>query len=199
MCLQTKRQFTASAGPNDKFVVPVGGVASNPAIGIVRNRLNLTTKDLTAIFQPVIDEIIQLVRNQVAAAAQEAKIKAILLVGGFGASPYLKEKLREAMGSHIKILQPPYAWQAVVGGAVLKGLANNSPESATVQVASRMAKYSYGVHLNTPFRPESHQHLESTKYWDNPEAIWRVWRMFWFTKKVPSGNWTLLSRVLTSG
>ena len=116
--------------------------------------------DLRGIFEPVINKIIDLVKNQI--EATEKKIRAVLLVGGFGQNNYLKESLRTALGSSVDILQPTNAWTAVVRGAVMMGLANANKQLSTVNVVSRAARKFYGIELNSIF--DARRHDESKMY-----------------------------------
>ena len=59
---------------------------------------------MSNIFNPVIRETIGLVKDQIRATRRE--ITAVLLVGGFGRSGYLRESLRKELGSNIKVLVP---------------------------------------------------------------------------------------------
>jgi tRNA A37 threonylcarbamoyltransferase TsaD len=71
--------------------------------------------DLEKIFEPIVQQVIKLVKDQI--IATNRKIMAVLLVGGFGQNNYLKERLRMALisiTSKIKVIQPPHAWTAVV-------------------------------------------------------------------------------------
>ncbi|OTA02216.1 hypothetical protein A9Z42_0025540 [Trichoderma parareesei] len=57
----------------------------------------LTQEDYKMLFDPVVDMIIGLVQDQVNQVRKkgECPIESIVLVGGFGSSPYLKERLTE--------------------------------------------------------------------------------------------------------
>ena len=101
------------------------------------------------IFDPVINRIISLVQGQI--IATEKNIKAVLLVGGFGQSFYLKERLCRVLGSSIEVRQPPNSWTAVVRGAVMMGA-----QSDAVQLQSRVARKHYGILLGYPFDPKIH-------------------------------------------
>ena len=58
------------------------------------------------VFRPVIDEIIALIKGQVRATKTE--VKAVLLVGGFGQSAYLRDSVRKAVASSsIEVMQSP--------------------------------------------------------------------------------------------
>lgn len=144
----------------------------------------MTTMDLINIFDPVVSEMPQLVQEQIKAASSKTRIKAILLVGGFGASVYLREKLHQALSSRIQVLQPAHAWQAVVNGAVLKGLANDDPGTAEVNVRSRQARHSYGLEMHYKYEHESYYHLNHTKWYSNRHGEHRVNKMNWFVGRV---------------
>ncbi|KAG7127981.1 Heat shock 70 kDa protein 12A like [Verticillium longisporum] len=113
---------------------------------------------------PVILECIKLVSAQIAASG--VPISAVLLVGGFGASNYLKERIRNAIDRKIRILQPPNAWQAVVQGAVMKGLAQASPSHLTqVRILNRRARKHYGTRCRRRYEERQHGHLRDKRHW----------------------------------
>ncbi|KAL6868611.1 actin-like ATPase domain-containing protein [Trichoderma novae-zelandiae] len=89
----------------------------------------LTQEDYKMLFDPVIDKIIGLVQEQAnqIKSKMECPIETIVLVGGFGSSPYLKERLTEWCETRSIRLTTPItgAWSAVVCGAVLRGLEGN--------------------------------------------------------------------------
>jgi tRNA A37 threonylcarbamoyltransferase TsaD len=118
--------------------------------------------DLSKIFEPVVQGVIRLVQDQI--EESNRKIKAVLLVGGFGQNNYLKERLRAALKSNpnkVEVIQPPHAWTAVVQGAVMKGLANYDNKLGMVQVGPRTARKHYGVEMNEAYDEKIHK--ESTK------------------------------------
>lgn len=55
----------------------------------------LSQEDMKALFDPVVDIILRLVRDQVEQVKRrkEPAIETIVLVGGFGSSPYVRERL----------------------------------------------------------------------------------------------------------
>lgn len=57
----------------------------------------ITRQDMQSLFDPVVDKILQLVADQERRTRKEAgkPIKTIVLVGGFGSSPYVKDKLKD--------------------------------------------------------------------------------------------------------
>jgi hypothetical protein len=111
------------------------------------------------IFDPIIKDIICLIKEQVAMAGDE--VSAVVMVGGFGQSRYLKSKTRDAIASGIQVVQPENGWAAVVKGAVIHGLSQYAPSSATVEVASRVARRSYGTCLLAKYDMMRHDPREA--------------------------------------
>lgn len=76
---------------------------------------------------------------------QDGNVSCIFLVGGFGSSNYLFQRVHEAFDSRVKqILCPPRAAMAVVRGAVYFGL---NPRVIT----SRVSRRTYGINAGLPF------------------------------------------------
>ncbi|KAH8677908.1 hypothetical protein BX600DRAFT_139920 [Xylariales sp. PMI_506] len=179
---QTKRHFTMAALPNDTFQIPVPGLGNNKSLGIQRGRMFLKAQELQQIFEPVVLQIIDLVKGQI--ASSEVPIRAVLMVGGFGSSTYLRERLRNALDRNIEIMQPPNAWLAVVNGAVMKGLALSSPGTLTaVDIKDRVARKHYGTELEYAFVKVLHNDYDSKKIWDGRDGEWKMPLMKWFIKR----------------
>lgn len=176
-----KRQFTISAPVTETYTIPVGGLPNNRELGVTRGRYALKVPDLRTIFEPVIQQTLELVKEQI--SSSKVHIKAVLLVGGFGSSVYLKERLRAALDNKIQIMQPSNAWLAVVHGAVMKGLAQCAPTLTSVRVKNRAARKHYGTELTSKYDEVTHAHLISRRYWDGLDGIWRVPTMKWFIKR----------------
>ncbi|CAG8977831.1 hypothetical protein HYALB_00008997 [Hymenoscyphus albidus] len=115
---------------------------------------------MNAIFQPVVGQVIDLVRTQVQEVHEETqnRPKAVLLVGGFGENNYLLKQI-QATFKGIDIQRPTNSWSVISRGAVIKGL-SVSPETETV--TNFISKLSYGVKHNSYFRPYFHD--ERDKY-----------------------------------
>lgn len=120
-----------------------------------------------------------------------------MLVGGFGQSNYLYSCLKDhfstaatmpppyseqpgssaAGTSPIEIMQPLYAWTAVVRGAVIRGLEGS-------MVVTRKARYHYGTSYATVW--EENKHPIADRYWS---PLWERWmvsdRMQWRTVPPP--------------
>ncbi|KAF8453879.1 hypothetical protein BDZ91DRAFT_853119, partial [Kalaharituber pfeilii] len=179
----------------ETFYCPVPGVSNNTSKGIMGGFLAISVQEMVNIFDPVITEIAGLVQAQVDEAERRSghKVTGVLLVGGFGSSEYLRERLATVVkskksGNTVEILQPSDAWSAIVQGAVLDGVASyqasrkSHQTGARSMVQSRIARFSYGMKYNDKF--DETKHPWSKRYWN----IWRsAWychdRMFWFIKR----------------
>jgi len=70
------------------------------------------SEDVQKIFDPVVRRIISLVSEQVSKVEENGEdVNAILLVGGFGSSEYLRKRLSEHTygNREFKVLQPVHA------------------------------------------------------------------------------------------
>lgn len=169
--------------PDQQYTFPVHGLEDNKDLRIMRNNWTVTAPDVFRIFDGIILQVLKLVTDQ--RVATQVDIKAILLVGGFGQSMYLRERLEAHVGKGIPVLQPDNAWTAVVEGAVMKGLAQVVPERAAVmKVIDRKARKHYGFELSVAYNHGVHAQLESKRRWDNYHARWEVDVMQWFIRKV---------------
>jgi molecular chaperone DnaK (HSP70) len=141
-------------------MVSVAGLGQNAALGInKRGKLLLKSEDVKEILEPVIAEVVKLVLGQINATGKE--VKSVLLVGGFGGSQYLQERIRGAVKHNVEVIKPPYAWSAVVQGALMKGLAHYDKQHATVRLSSRSARKHIGTEVSLNFDEDIH--LESKK------------------------------------
>lgn len=161
----------------------------------------MTAAQVKDIFEPVVKEVCDLVQGQVEGLrAKGGIVSGIILVGGFGQSDYLYRRVKSHFTSaapppyserpthalmggaegagepgSIEVMQPVYAWTAVVRGAVLRGLEGN-------MVISRKARMHYGTSYATVFDEE--RHSVSERYWS---PLWERWmvsdRMQWHIAK----------------
>ncbi|KAI4753714.1 actin-like ATPase domain-containing protein [Aureobasidium sp. EXF-3400] len=157
---------------DSQFNVPFPGVADNLAAGIVGSFITLTNADVSEIFRPLVDKVIELIeRQRNMLAAHNKSAKGLILVGGFGTSAYLYRCLKTRPadedppptyilsnqqsepaieeGSRFIIMQPEHSWTAVVIGAVLAGRDQDL-------VVSRKARRHYGVACSEKWNPSKH-------------------------------------------
>ena len=140
----------------------------------------MTSAQVKSIFDPVVNEVVALVRGQIAATATKT-VKAVLLVGGFGQSAYLRETIRSSIDPRIEVMQPPNGWTAVVRGALMKGLSALEPETERVKVQSRIARKHYGTEIMSKYDPS--KHAKGTSWWDDYDGEFKVFDMSWFITK----------------
>lgn len=127
--------------------------------------------------------MIKLVKDQI--STSNVPIRSVLLVGGFGASNYLKERLRNAVDRDIQIMQPPNAWLAVVNGAVMKGLAQCAPERLTmVKIQNRKGRKHYGTEWRTRYDETLHRQIRDKRHWCGLDGCFKVYTMEWFIRRV---------------
>ncbi|PLB50009.1 hypothetical protein P170DRAFT_473582 [Aspergillus steynii IBT 23096] len=105
--------------------------------------VKLTSQDMLAFMQPVVQHIFELIDQQIQATMQITRGKAVnkvLLIGGFARSPYLRETLtnhlKECGLAQLHCPQNPHL--AVVKGAVLRGSNLYGP-------VRRIARFAIGV------------------------------------------------------
>ncbi|KAF4626038.1 hypothetical protein G7Y89_g12118 [Cudoniella acicularis] len=173
-----KKQYSPATEDEDGYTILVPGLANNPKLGIRRGRFTIKPAEMRAIFEPVINKIVVLVKDQI--KASNRLIRAVLLVGGFGQNTYLKERLRTSVNG-VEVLQPPNAWTAIVRGAVMMGLSHSNSRLGKVNVVSRAARKHYGIELNVNFHTDVHDY--DKRYWCPKHKCYRVSAMRWFIHK----------------
>ncbi|GAB7329544.1 hypothetical protein MBLNU13_g01308t2 [Cladosporium sp. NU13] len=176
--------------------IPMPGLPDDEAAGIDSGFLVMNAAQVKKIFEPVINQVLELVQGQVdAVKAKHGNVTGIILVGGFGQSNHLYTKLKQHFNTAppppytqrpthengnmdqpgIEILQPLHAWTAVVRGAALRGV-----EGSVVE--KRRSRLAYGTSYATVF--DEKKHPASDRYWS---PLWERWmvsdRMQWHIAK----------------
>ncbi|KAI0018272.1 actin-like ATPase domain-containing protein [Xylariomycetidae sp. FL0641] len=192
-----KRNFNEDE--HQEVNVPFPGLPDDEEAGLDSGFLVMSAEEIKAIFEPVVKEVCDLVQGQAdGLRAKGGVVSGIVLVGGFGQSEYLYRRLRAHFtsaapppyserpthpvggpssntNSSIEVMQPLYAWTAVVRGAVLRGLEGNV-------VLSRRARMHYGTSYATVYDEDKHSVTE--RYWS---PLWERWmvsdRMQWHIAK----------------
>ena len=189
-----KRNFNEEE--HQEVNVPFPGLADDEEAGLDSGFLIMTAEQVKNIFEPVVREVCELVEGQVDGIRRRGGVvSGIVLVGGFGQSNYLYHRLKGHFntaapppyterptqfpttdGHAIEVMQPVYAWTAVVRGAVLRGLEGS-------MVVSRRSRWHYGTSYATVYDEE--RHPASDRYWS---PLWERWmvsdRMQWHISKV---------------
>ncbi|RMZ24418.1 hypothetical protein D0859_11529 [Hortaea werneckii] len=190
-----KRNFNEEE--HSEVNVPFPGLPDDEEAGLDSGFLIMTAEQVKGIFEPVIQQVIELVDGQVQAIKTKGGlVSGIVLVGGFGQSNYLYMRLKQHFNSappppyseqpsheiaaaaqqNVEILQPLNAWTAVVRGAVLRGI-----EGSVVE--KRRSRWHYGTSYATVF--DEKKHPVEDRYWS---PLWERWmvsdRMQWHIAKV---------------
>lgn len=206
-----KRNFNEDE--HQEVNVPFPGLPDDEEAGLDSGFLVMTAEQVKDIFEPVIAEVVKLLEGQVdAIRAKGDNVSGIILVGGFGQSNYLYERLKKHFNStpppaytekptqvvdvvvptegpgNVEVMQPLYAWTAVVRGAVLRGLDDS-------MVLSRRSRLHYGTSYATVF--DEAKHPLADRYWS---PLWERWmisdRMQWHIAKVCFSFFTVLPFLL---
>ncbi|KAK6543449.1 hypothetical protein TWF694_000196 [Orbilia ellipsospora] len=131
--------------------------------GIMDNELELTLQDLKDLFDPVVEETIKLVESQVnivRATCGDNKLSTVFLVGGFGESQYLYQRLVEwaqQQNPPLVVVNPSESWSAIMRGAVIHALQSRST------VTSRRLRQHYGFACSLPFDNSEHDITDATE------------------------------------
>ncbi|KAK4087199.1 hypothetical protein Purlil1_8497 [Purpureocillium lilacinum] len=153
-------------------------VCQAPGRGQKRIReLEFSSSDISSVFDSVVSKIEELVMQQLAAiqAKYQKPAKYVVLVGGFGRSPYLHDRLREAVPTSTEIHQPTGhgPWTAICQGAVMYGrTVRNLLRPPPVAVKARVARASYGLRLIVTW--DGAKHLARDKCFDKHLLEWRA-------------------------
>ncbi|RAH64719.1 Hsp70 family protein [Aspergillus aculeatinus CBS 121060] len=132
--------------------------------------VKITSGDLSALFDPVVNQVITLIQRQITDARNlrgRGIINRIILVGGFGNSEYLQKAIKSTFATtgEIAVTNPTDPQAAIVQGAALRGLEGIRP-------STKRCRRHYGFARGIPFR-EGHDD-EKNSYIDAFDGIKRV-------------------------
>ncbi|KAI5812785.1 hypothetical protein BZA77DRAFT_323306 [Pyronema omphalodes] len=166
---EEKVKFAFGNSKDTSYEITTAGVPDNAAKNVEDGFHTILATDVQKIFDPVIDCIVALVKQQVSEVKKNNdKVAAILLVGGFGSSEYLLKRLQKTdygTLSPIQILQPTNARTAIARGALLRGLDGSI-------VKERRARKSYGCMSSSHYKPGTG--TDAHRYWDSAEENFMV-------------------------
>ncbi|KAH6646859.1 hypothetical protein BKA67DRAFT_524869 [Truncatella angustata] len=135
-----------------KWAVDVGIEAEFPEAGIEEGYMTFTNEEILQCFEPVVNRILELVRNQIIAIqAQNRALQNILVVGGFGASEYLFQQIKLHVPPQFqsKVVRPMDSVAAIVKGAVTAGITERV-------ITHRVARRHYLMATLQPFKEGYH-------------------------------------------
>ncbi|KAF9264585.1 actin-like ATPase domain-containing protein [Marasmius fiardii PR-910] len=114
--------------------------ANDPSVGLIDGQLSIPGVLLRReVFDPVIEQVLGLIEDQLKKVDQ--RIDALLLVGGFAGSEYLKQRVEAQLSSRIRIIaRPADADTATLRGAARYGLAQRPLVSSVIAPRSYIMK-----------------------------------------------------------
>ena len=93
------------------------------------------------------------------------RLKAVILVGGFGQNHYLREYLKRSICKlGLELFLPEDGWTSIVRGALDRTLPILVPIARKVHVTSRISRRAYGIIESVPFNPIIDKGHESKRY-----------------------------------
>jgi hypothetical protein len=145
------------------------------------NTIFLSQEDLRGLFEPVTEQILKLVESQARQAKQQGHpLNRIILVGGFGDSPFLNKILKSwCVERDIKLMCPEHCQATIARGAALRGLEGRP--------GSNKCRRNYGVGESRPFR----EGIDNEDYaWVSEFSNLKLCsgNMHWLLRKVRSSN-----------
>ncbi|KAK1232190.1 hypothetical protein PQX77_004671 [Marasmius sp. AFHP31] len=113
---------------------------NDPSVGLIDGQLSIPGALLRReVFDPVIEQVLGLIEEQLRKVDQ--RIDALLLVGGFAGSEYLKQRVEEQFSSRIRVIaRPADADTATLRGAARYGLAQRPLVSSVIAPRSYIMK-----------------------------------------------------------
>ncbi|XP_052819966.1 heat shock 70 kDa protein 12A-like [Mya arenaria] len=125
-----------------------------------KDKLKIVGTLIQSWFKGSIDLLIQHIKSLLAEAKME-HVHTIILVGGFGESPFVQERMRNKIAG-VTLIVPQEAGLAVLRGAVRFG---HNPSI----VSSRIMKYTYGLRGYDTF--DEKKHANEKKIWMNERWV----------------------------
>ncbi|KAJ1303485.1 hypothetical protein OPQ81_011672 [Rhizoctonia solani] len=148
----SKRSFSDEA--KEYHVKIADSRLNNPSIATRRGRMTLPGSTVKSFFSPCTNEIFGSVDEQI----KDLSVPHILLVGGFGDSPYLRNEFRkryEPRGCQVTLTNDSTS-KAVADGAVIW--------SSLSSVVSRAPRSSFGITTNTRYSSWLQEHQRRTPF-----------------------------------
>jgi hypothetical protein len=112
----------------------------DPSVGLMNGELSIPGNLLRReVFDPVVNQVVNLIEDQLARVDQP--VHALLLVGGFAGSEYLKQRVTDQFYARIRVIaRPPDADTATLRGAAAYGLARRPLVSSVIAPRSYVMK-----------------------------------------------------------
>ncbi|KAJ5522024.1 hypothetical protein N7527_006139 [Penicillium freii] len=159
---------------------------------IINGSIHFSSSDIRKTFTEVFAEIDKLLDGQIKSARDKGlSVKGIVLVGGFGTSPYLYQHLEgRYKPQNLKVIQSDDTSPntsprtAICRGAVFKGFIDGPGGAAhsTLSIGSTIARQSLGVTMSVEFKKGVHNKKDKYRDRVTGECMARN-RMKWYLYK----------------
>ncbi|GME29742.1 hypothetical protein PV04_07213 [Neofusicoccum parvum] len=176
---KVKKNFDPKKGHRD-YMIRLPYFKDLPEKNIQKGKLGISTSQMKSFFEPVIIEVISLVRDQI--SRTQGRAKSVILVGGFGQSIYLKDRLQEAVQDGVRVVRGLNPVSAVVTGAAIYGVQESTPQIHVNSIESRKSRHHYGVEALVDYNSTIHE--SDKKFKDDFTGNLQVRAMNWIIHKV---------------
>ncbi|KAF1844825.1 actin-like ATPase domain-containing protein [Cucurbitaria berberidis CBS 394.84] len=176
-----KRDFGYSSNLDQIYEINlvIPGAQDSASYDTDESIVKLNGHAMLSFFEPVVTKIIALLSHQIERASQtggRSTINRVVLVGGFGDSPYLNSRVREwCQQKGLVLTCPEHPQAAIARGAALRGLDSVAP-------IRRRSRRHYGLVSTDAFRegidPESSSEIDM---WTGDKRC--TARMYWAIAK----------------
>ncbi|KAL5632478.1 hypothetical protein ACGC1H_005435 [Rhizoctonia solani] len=143
--LHSKRRFKDVA--SDQSIKIAWITYNNTAIRTRRGQMTLQGSEVKTFFDTWVDQILESVSSQL----EGEPVSHVLLVGGFGESPFLRHRLKQRFEPGCDVTTTSeQASKAVADGTIIWYASNI--------VMKRTPQYSYGIEVLVPYNPRAQDH-----------------------------------------
>ncbi|RIA90040.1 hypothetical protein C1645_876365 [Glomus cerebriforme] len=162
--------------------------------------IKIDFENIKSMFDPIIERIIKMIEIQLNNCRDECSI--MFLVGGFGQSEYLKNRIEEEFKDRIKtIVVPKDPVAAVVRGATLYGLSlyDKFEEKVPFVLKNRRLNFSYGIKVLMDFKKDDPPNLRTPDgYIEKFHCIAKRGSVIDIDKEIPVHNLCPINEFQTS-
>lgn len=110
---EIKRNFRGDV--KKAYTIPTRGMGDNISLGIRGKKLAISGNVVRNLFEPVVSQILELVRKQIDQTTERGKeVKAVLMAGGFGRNEYLRNRIQKEVGDEVMV-EKIKDWYALPG------------------------------------------------------------------------------------
>ncbi|KAF2188028.1 actin-like ATPase domain-containing protein [Zopfia rhizophila CBS 207.26] len=142
--------------------------------------ITITCYQMSKFFDVCIEQIVELIEQHMyLIGKQRFRLKNLFLIGGFGASEYLQEIIKERLDlSGINLRKPDTSWTAVVRGAVICGIEKSITRDL---IRTTFCRHNYGICVSEIFSEIKHERQDLKT--DSMRQIVAEGQLLWLLNK----------------